>query len=191
MREGSIAVKAGDEVATGDRLGLIGFSGEAAFPHVHVTVRKDGKEVDPFSANDMTDCKAVDRSLWSTSAQKTLAYKGSELLQLAWAPRIYEDAEVESGKLSEFQPGQWSALVLFAEVINLYKDDVMSLTVTLPDQKPVVNSVVMKNNRAVQRLYAGKKIKGSLPHGIYTGRFELKRGDVVVLVKEINFEMND
>jgi hypothetical protein len=190
MRKGSVAVQTGEQVAAGDRLGLIGYSGEAAFPHLHVTVRKDGKVVDPFSADDMTDCKAVDRSLWSASAEKALAYKGSELLQLAWAPRIYEDAEVESGRLSEFQPTDWRALVLFAEAINLYKDDVMTLTVTLPGQDPVVNSVVMKNNRAVQRLYAGKKIKGRLPNGIYVGRFELKRGDDVVLAKEIKFEMN-
>ena len=191
LRKGSVMVKAGDEVAAGDRLGLIGFSGEAAFPHVHVTVRKDGKVVDPFSADDMADCKAGDRSLWSASAQKALAYKGSELLQLAWAPQIYGDAEFESGTLSVFQPSQWPALVLFAEAINLYKDDVMTLTVSLPGQEPVVNSVVMKNNRAVQRLYVGKKIKASLPNGIYVGRFELKRRDVVLLAKEMNFEMKD
>ncbi len=191
MRRGSVVVKAGDAVAVGDRLGLIGYSGEAAFPHVHVTVRKDGKVVDPFSADDMTDCKAADRPLWSSMAQKALVYKGSELLQLAWAPRIYEDAEVESGRLPEFAPGQWPALVLFAEAINLYKDDVMTLTVALPGQEPVVNTVVMKNNRAVQRLYAGKKIKGNLPQGVYIGRFELRRGDVVVLAKEINFGMKD
>jgi murein DD-endopeptidase MepM/ murein hydrolase activator NlpD len=191
MRKGSVLVKAGDQVAAGDRLGLIGFSGEAAFPHVHVTVRKDSKVVDPFSADDMTDCKARDRSLWSASAQKALAYKGSELLQLAWAPRIYDDDEVESGRLSEFQPTDWPALVLFAEAINLYKDDVMTLTVSLPGQEPVVNSIAMKNNRAVQRLYAGKKTRGSLRNGIYVGRFELRRGDVVVLAKEINFEMKD
>ena len=191
LRKGSVSVKTGDVIGAGDQLGLIGFSGEAAFPHVHVTVRKDGKVVDPFSADDTTDCKATDRSLWSASAQNALAYKGSELLQLAWAPQIYDDAEVESGNLFAFQPNQWPALVLFAEAINLYKDDVMTLTVSLPGQKPVVNSIVMKNNRAVQRLYAGKKIKGSLSHGIYVGRFELKRGDVVVLANEIKFEMKD
>jgi hypothetical protein len=98
---------------------------------------------------------------------------------------------VESGKLSEFQPTDWPALVLFAEAINLYKDDVMTLTVSLPGQEPVVNSIAMKNNRAVQRLYAGKKTRGRLRNGIYVGRFELRRGDVVVLAKEINFEMKE
>jgi Peptidase family M23 len=190
MRKGSVAVKAGDQVATGDQLGLIGFSGEAAFPHVHVTVRKNRKVVDPFSADDMTNCKTVDRSLWSASAQEALAYKGSEVLQLAWAPRIYDDAEVESGRISEFAPRRWPALVLFAEVINLYKDDVMRLTVTLPGQEPVVNSVVMNNNRAVQRLYAGKKLKGGLPNGVYSGLFELNRRGITVMAKTISFELN-
>jgi Peptidase family M23 len=187
MRKGSVAVKAGDDVSAGDRLGLIGYSGEAAFAHVHVTVRKDGKAVDPFSAEDMMNCKADDRSLWSASAKKALAYKGSELLQLAWAPRVYDDAEVENGTLSEFRPGDWQALVLFAEAINLYKDDVMTLTVALPGQEPVVNGAVMKNNRAVQRLYVGKKLNGPMPPGEYVGSFELKRGSVVLLTKDIRF----
>jgi hypothetical protein len=191
LRRGSVVVKAGDEIAVGGHLGLVGYSGEAAFPHVHVTVRKEGKVVDPFSADDLTDCRARDRSLWSASAEKALAYKGSELLQLAWAPRIYDDDEVETGSLSEFQPTKWPALVLFAESINLYKDDVMSLTVTLPGQESIVNTVIMKNNRAVQRLYAGRKIKGGFPHGLYVGRFELRRGNVVVLAKEINFGIKD
>jgi hypothetical protein len=191
MRKGSVAVKAGDQVKSGDRLGLIGFSGEAAFPHMHLSVRKDGKPVDPFSADEMTDCKAPDRSLWSSSAQAALKYKTTELLQLAWAPRIYDDAEVENGNLSEFDSTTWPALVLFAEVINLHKDDVMALTVLLPGEKPVVNRVVLERNRAVQRLYVGKKIKGKWLNGAYEGRLEVKRGDVVVISKEIRLGMKD
>lgn len=46
LRQGSIAVKAGQQVAKGETLGEIGASGMAQFPHVHVTTRKDGREID-------------------------------------------------------------------------------------------------------------------------------------------------
>ncbi len=191
MSRGTIAVKSGDEVAVGHRLGLIGYSGEAAFPHVHLSLRKDGKVVDPFSSDGGADCKTADRGLWSAMAQKALPYKGTEVLQLAWAPRIYKDDEIENGKQTAFDPTAWTSLVLFAEVINLYKDDVVTVTVSFPAQKPVVNSIVMKRNRAVQRLYAGKKSSGPWPTGVYEGDVEVKRQNDVLFSRNITFELKN
>jgi murein DD-endopeptidase MepM/ murein hydrolase activator NlpD len=191
MRKASVAVKAGQDISVGQHLGLVGYSGAAAFPHLHLTVRKDGKVVDPFSADSTSNCKAADRSMWTAHAQKALTYKGSELLQLAWAPRIYGDSEVESGSLSDFNPNEWSSVVLFAEAINLHEDDVLTLTVSIPGQEPVVHAMAMKRNRAIQRLYAGKKIHGKWPRGVYVGRFDLKRGDVMVVSKAIDFVLLD
>jgi murein DD-endopeptidase MepM/ murein hydrolase activator NlpD len=48
MRKGSIVVKKGDEVKPGTKLGEVGYSGQAAFAHVHIQVTKDGKVIDPF-----------------------------------------------------------------------------------------------------------------------------------------------
>jgi murein DD-endopeptidase MepM/ murein hydrolase activator NlpD len=190
MRKGSVAVKAGDVVAPGERLGLIGYSGEAAFPHVHVTVRKNGKLVDPFSADDMTDCKAADRSLWSASAQKALAYQASELLLLQWANTAFSEEDFDSGKFPALEalPNE-TALVANSMAINLYKGDIVSLTVTVPGQEPVASRVVLKRNRALQRLFAGKKRNGDWPRGRYMARFEVVRGDVVVVSREISFEV--
>ncbi len=192
LRKGSVSVKTRDEIGVGDQLGLIGSSGEAAFPHVHVTVRKDGKVVDPFSADDMTDCNAADRSLWSASAQNALAYKGSELLLMQWANAPFSETQFETGNFPAPQAApDGSALVVNAMAINLYKDDIVSLTMTVPGQQPSVNRVVLKRNRAVQRLYAGKKRSGVWPPGRYVARFEIVRGDVTVFSKEISFGMKN
>ena len=48
MMRGSIAVKTGDPIATGQTLGLVGLSGRTEFPHVHLQVMKDRKVIDPF-----------------------------------------------------------------------------------------------------------------------------------------------
>ena len=124
LREGSVMVKAGDRVEVGTKLGVVGYSGDAAFPHVHLSVRKDGQKIDPFSADGMTDCKAADRSLWSAQAQKTLAYQGSAVLLMQWAERVYQPNEMDGGALSVKEPAaEWPALVVHAEAINLYADD--------------------------------------------------------------------
>jgi murein DD-endopeptidase MepM/ murein hydrolase activator NlpD len=45
-------------------LGLIGQSGQAEFPHLHMSVRQDGKELDPF-APALTTCGSTGDDLWS------------------------------------------------------------------------------------------------------------------------------
>ena len=148
LRKGSVVVKAGDRVEIGSKLGLVGFSGEAAFPHVHLSVRKDGQKIDPFSVDGMTDCKAADRSMWSAQAQKALAYEGSAVLLMQWAERVYQPDEVDGGALLVKEPAaDWPALVVHAEAINLYADDTLVLTVKIPGQEPVVNRIVMERNR--------------------------------------------
>jgi Peptidase family M23 len=186
MRKGSVSVKAGDTVVVGDRLGEIGFSGNAAFPHLHLTVRKGGKAVDPFSADMTADCKDADRSLWNSEAQKALAYKGTDVLVFQWTPHVL--SANETGPLPSAPPSvNWKALVLYAQAINLFKDDVVKLMVAIPGQQPLINSVVMQRNRAVQQLHVGKKMRVNWPSGVYQGRFEILRGGVVVLVREATF----
>ena len=48
MRRGSVAVKTGDIVVAGQRLGLVGLSGMTEFPHLHFEVVNGGSVVDPF-----------------------------------------------------------------------------------------------------------------------------------------------
>ena len=44
----AMAVKLGDTVVAGQRLGLVGLSGMTEFPHLHFEVAKGGAVVDPF-----------------------------------------------------------------------------------------------------------------------------------------------
>lgn len=49
MRQGSVVVEEGQRVAMGTPLGLVGMSGRASFPHVHLTVRQGAEKIDPFA----------------------------------------------------------------------------------------------------------------------------------------------
>ena len=50
----------GDYVSFATRLGQVGLSGRTQFPHVHLTVRKDGNPIDPFDPDGKITCDAAD-----------------------------------------------------------------------------------------------------------------------------------
>jgi hypothetical protein len=107
---------------------------------------------------------------------------------MQWANTPFSEEQFETGNFPALDATKdESALVVNAMAINLYKDDVVSLTMTVPGQQPVVSRVVLERNRAVQRLYAGKKRSGDWPRGRYAGRFEILRGNVVMFSKDISF----
>ncbi len=51
LRRGSLRVKAGDMVERGTPLGLVGYSGLAQFPHLHLTVYRDKIRTDPLTGS--------------------------------------------------------------------------------------------------------------------------------------------
>ena len=53
-------VKTDEVVEAGTVLGQIGLSGRTQFPHVHLSVRKDGKVVDPFDPDGSVTCGEPD-----------------------------------------------------------------------------------------------------------------------------------
>jgi hypothetical protein len=100
MKRGSVVVAKGAKVAAGDRLGDVGYSGLAQFPHVHLTVRHDGKAVDPFAPGGPTsNCSISDDSLWSSSIRDRLAYPGGDLLALGFTPKALELEDVIAGRI--------------------------------------------------------------------------------------------
>jgi len=65
MLRGSIAVKAGERVARGERLGHVGYSGLAEFAHLHLEVRRDGQPIDPFSGRAQSEPCSPEKREWS------------------------------------------------------------------------------------------------------------------------------
>ena len=53
LRKGSVAVKKGDSVKRGQRIGSVGLSGLTEFPHLHFEVRFNRSVTDPFIAGHM------------------------------------------------------------------------------------------------------------------------------------------
>ena len=86
LREGSVAVQKGQQVATGDKLGLVGLSGLTEFPHLHFSLRRHGAVVDPFN---VTGEKCGDRGtkLWTRDTRQKLSYRPSAVYNMGFAAR--------------------------------------------------------------------------------------------------------
>src|SRR5690606_24678759 len=99
LAKGSLAVKPGDAVKAGERIGRVGLSGMTEFPHLHFTIRKDGRTVDPFMPGPPT--KSCDSrgysSLWEDDARKSLAYQAGHVLNKGFAPGPVTMEAIESG----------------------------------------------------------------------------------------------
>jgi len=95
MRRGSIRVKLGEQVSTGQMLGLVGLSGETEFPHLHFEVLVDGAPVCPFTGRYVeSGCGDATRSLWTSQALMALPYIASGALGAAFTESSVKDFSV-------------------------------------------------------------------------------------------------
>lgn len=176
MRKGSVAVKKGDHVATGAKLGEVGYSGDAAFAHMHLQVSKDDKVVDPFLADDSSACGKDGPSLWSASAKSAFAYKQGELIGFGIIDRPPKLEDLEDG--AHLRPADPDTpMVAYLWAINLQKGDVVTIELSKDGTSLSSNSDTLDHSKAQMMLFAGKKAPaGGWPKGTYTAAVTVMRG---------------
>ncbi len=182
MRRGSVRVKTGDHIETGQVLGLVGQSGAAEFPHLHLTVRHNGKWIDPFA--DGAAC-GQGQSLWAATDRAELAYHDADLLNAGFAAATVTIDDVERGGIAA-PVRQSPALVAYVRALHLRMGDVQRLVVRTPDGQTLVESTLppVDHDKAQVFIFAGKK-RGAAewPAGTYTATYKVTRSGRAVLTK--------
>jgi murein DD-endopeptidase MepM/ murein hydrolase activator NlpD len=190
LRKNSLAVAAGERVAVGQKLGAIGYSGLAAFPHVHLSVRKDGKAVDPFlgGKTDSGRCGGAARPLWTKQAQAALAYRRGDLIGTGFAPGAVDLPALEDGRATSVGPAdEWTAVVAYVWAINLEAGDEVSVTLAGPGGLSTSNRVTLDRAKAHYMLFTGRKRPASgWPKGHYAARAEVRNGGTLRLSHDWN-----
>ncbi len=196
MRRGSVAVRTGQQVSRGERLGDVGYSGFADFAHLHFEVRKDGDFVDPFSmlgagAACLRD-GATATGLWEEAAARAFPYRRGQFIESGFASAIPNTLALEQGaaKLSAAGP-EGDGLIFYARVMNARAGDRIRLRVTGPAGFATdVTSEPFDRNKAIAVQAAGKKrTRPRWASGSYDGIADLLRGDAVVDTVRGRFEM--
>ena len=139
LRRGSVAVAQGDAVAAGQQLGLVGMSGEANFPHVHLAVRRDRTELDPFTGGAAGGtCGEGGTPLWLPALQDGLAYDAVPIAVVGLTDHLAErDAIVAGTAAAERLATDSPALVGYTLAYGLRTGDRLEIIVRGPDGAPV------------------------------------------------------
>lgn len=185
MRFGSVKVEKGQTVRAGDTLGQVGYSGDAAFAHVHLDVRKDGRTVDPFRGLDggKGGCGAGPAPLWSRPALDVLAYKPGQVLDVGIAGHAVRLDDLEAGTAQARVPTTSSrALVAWGWAINLEKGDRLVAVLRGPNGLVARTSVVLDRRKAQYFVSAGEQRSSAhWPPGRYVALFGVLRDGKQVL----------
>lgn len=179
LRRGSVGVSKGSRVKKGQYLGLVGHSGKAAFPHVHLSVRHQNLVVDPFvGQKPAVACGLADGHLWDHGLIDALSQPLTSIFNAGFAavaPKtqaILEDHYQDKGFLRNAP-----ALVLWAAIYNIQKGDRVVMRITDPDGGVLhAYENVIDKTQARRILYSGKK-RTTLywPDGTYQGEIAIHR----------------
>jgi len=181
MARGSVVVRPGQKVAAGAVLGHVGLSGNTEFPHLHITVRQNGKAIDPFAYGQAAGQCRGGRQLWTAA----IPYKAGGVLVAGFSagPVTMKDAQ-DQGDRAGPRPGRATPLVAYVQAIGLEQGDVQKLTLKGPDGATLADNDVPPLDRAKAEyiLFTGRKARaGGWPAGTYRAQYQVTRGGRVVI----------
>jgi len=173
MRRGSVLVQEGQKVDRGDRLGLVGMSGETSYPHLHFSVRRDGRDVDPF-----TGIEDGGAPLWAASVGAADVYAPVVVTAAGVAGEKPDWDLVQAGRYTSGQiPATAEALVVWLRGYWLEPGDVIRYSVVGSDGTPIFESVATdeKGNRDFFRFSGTRPPEGGFEPGSYEARVTIER----------------
>ncbi|MEM7732726.1 MAG: M23 family metallopeptidase [Pseudomonadota bacterium] len=165
---GSVMVKTGDAVVSGQKLGEIGMSGHTEFPHLHMSVRRDGQIVDPFDPDPDGTCGAdPEGQLW----QPPLPYAPGGLLQAGFASDVPNFDTIKIGDAHSAQLAtDGGALVFWAHLFGTRPDDELHLMISGPDGVFFESTVTLERTQAQAFRAGGRRLNaGNTVAGAYKG----------------------
>lgn len=187
MAKGSVRVKVGDQMTTGQPIGLVGLSGDTEFFHLHFTVRHGGKIVDPFAYAAPENSCGGGRSIWAASLGEQMQYRPREIIDYGFAGIAPTMELIESGEISKHSVTSDSdALVAYVRAIGLQAGDQQSLVVQGPGGASISanNLPALDRDKAQFLVIAGKKRREApWPAGRYSATYRVIRDGAEVLRK--------
>jgi murein DD-endopeptidase MepM/ murein hydrolase activator NlpD len=186
MRQGSLAVKTGNKVARGQRLGDVGYSGKAQFAHLHLSVRHNGETIDPFSGRSQdAACASHSRKaegLWEESTAKVLDYQSGQVFAVSFSDAVPVLDALERDHVGAQPHGKSGQLILVARFLNLRGGDRIRLAIEGPAGFHVERlTTPLQRHKATYMAYVGKRrTLPSWPPGQYEGHARVLRGDTVI-----------
>ncbi len=186
MRMGSVLVTKGEQVSTGDVLGQVGMSGRAEFAHLHLSVRHNGKVIDPFDPDGSITCGKVETdTLWSEPP----LFRAGGIVALGISATVPEFSDIRANTVIAATVTS-EALVIYAFLFGTQKGDIIRLSLRGPDGVVAERDTVLKRNHAQSFRAIGKKLKTARwTAGQYTGQATLSRGGEIIDTRDLTMTL--
>lgn len=179
LKRGTVAVTQGERVTGATVLGEVGLSGATSYPHVHLSVRKDGNVVDPFNPDGHISCgEKADRTLWDDP----IAYAPGGVVSAGFADRIPGYDSVKGGTAAaDALATKAPALVVWGFAFGVRAGDVLRLSIDGPDGPVIEDDVTLGADQPLAFRAIGRRIPaGGWARGDYQGRVvHLRDGDEI------------
>ena len=192
MLKNSIRVKKGQIVKKGDIVGQVGMSGKSEFPHLHISLKKNSKVIDPFTGYEMendSDCKNqnIKKYYW----QQDLPYIETAILNFHISNQIPKKLNARNGKYRQnLIINSSENIILWSDIMGIKKNDIIIYEITdLKNNKIFYHKNPLKKDYVQYFSYSGKKNKNFVK-GKYNATISIVRnGDKILSkTKQINFE---
>ena len=179
LRQGSVAVKPDTKVERGTVLGMVGASGLASFPHVHLSVRHNGAVIDPFvGANRNQECTQNRNPLWS----QPLEYNPTGLIDAGFSSQPPAQTQLWQGKnKDESLTTNSPALIFWVQSFGVLAGDVEKWQLTTPDGQTIKQENSLEQPYRSWVSYIGKR---QIIPGFWQGEYQLWRNS------ELLFKVN-
>lgn len=190
LRQGSVKLRVGQLVRSGDALGLVGMSGRAAFPHIHLSVFQGKLKIDPFTgraingACNRNDCN---RPLWRPATARTLTYRPGGLIDSGFSDATITYDKIKDGTAKQNRIGAAAnAIMLYAYGYGSRTGDVITIAITPPGaSRPSTHQTTLKRNQAqFGRWFGIRRPKDGWQKGIYQGTVTMRRAGRVLQIKK-------
>ena len=177
LKQGSVAVSPGETVSAGTELGEVGLSGQTNHPHLHLSLEKDGTDVDPFAPDETLACDIRQDGLWTVA----VPYYDTGFYTASFSDGIPAYADVQSGAARRETLAPADALVLYGFFYLARPGDVLHFSASGPDGPLFDAEVPLEAPKKSQmQAYGRRAPAGGWPKGAYDGTVRLMRGETLI-----------
>lgn len=183
MREGSVLVKAGDDIKAGDIIGYAGWSGKAPLPGLGFRLKRENTILDPFTGTPFNDsCTAKSQPLWTNIPAKVKTYDDIIIVDAGFSatPQPLLPDIIRGYHRQSSLPVTAPSLIFWVLIGNVVPGETRTLQIVGPDDKIVAEQKHQERDAApVMLLHTGaaRPEKGWMP-GVYSAS--------VVISREVN-----
>ncbi len=194
LRQGSVGVKLGQRIVAGQQMGLVGMSGNAEFPHLHFTVRHEGKAVDPFTGETQGSACAAAASrngIWAAEAARELEYQPTAVISLGLASTVPSKLVADRSGAPSLTSRQ-APVILWADVFGAKPGDIQTFDIIGPDGRTVHRQQAEITDGGLSWFaYSGKRAPAAgWQPGKYVGSYIIQRSGRIVAKTKIDAKLN-